>query len=237
MTNIQVLFFDVLGTIVDWRGNIAAEADAFLRRNKAEHIDASRFADDWVGRYDAAVDPIRRGQQPFVPLDTINMANLMASLSDFGLDPSSMPPMELEKLNRAWHRLNPWPDAVAGLSALKQRFIVAPLSDGNTRLLVNMAKHGSLPWDTIFGGDISQAYKPMPDVYLRACDILDVSPEDAMLVAAHDYDLKAARKCRLKTAYIRRESARDPSKIAEYRENGAWDYTADSLTELAEILT
>ncbi|WP_292219035.1 haloacid dehalogenase type II [Mesorhizobium sp.] len=236
MTKVEVLFFDVLGTVVDWRGSIAAEASSFLKRHDALHIDASAFADDWVGRYDASVEAVRCGRRPFVPLDLLNMENLEACLKGFGLTPSAFPSAELEDLNLAWHRLKPWPDSVEGLSRLKERFIVAPLSDGNTRLLVDMAKHAGLPWDTILGADVSETYKPMPQVYLRACELLGVEPNRAMLVAAHDYDLDAARRCGLKTAYVIRSNAHDPSKAAAIEPLGGWEYMANNLIELAAIL-
>jgi 2-haloacid dehalogenase len=236
MTEVEVLFFDVLGTVVDWRGSIATEARSFLKRHDASHVDAGGFADAWVGRYDESVEAVRCGQRSFVPLDLLNMENLEACLKGFELMPSALPRAELESLNLAWHRLKPWPDSVEGLSRLKARFIVAPLSDGNTRLLVNMAKHAGLSWDTILGADVSRAYKPMPQVYLRACELLGVTPNRAMLVAAHDYDLEAARRCGLKTAYVVRENAQDPSKAANVRPQDGWEYMASDLIELAEVL-
>lgn len=236
MTQIQVLFFDVLGTVVDWRGSIAAETAAFLKRHGASHIDAGALADAWVGRYDASAEAVRNGRRPFVPLDTLNMENLQACFEAFGLTASVVPYRELQTLNRAWRRLDPWPDSVEGISRLKQRFLVAPLSDGNTRLLVDMARHGGLPWDTVLGADTSLAYKPMPQVYLRACELLEVPPEEAMLVAAHDYDLDAARRCGLKTAHIRRHHAEDPSNAGEARRSGNWDFAAGDLIELSDIL-
>jgi 2-haloacid dehalogenase len=236
MSKIEVLFFDVLGTVVDWRGSIAAEAGAFLRRHNASHIDAGAFADAWVGRYDASVEAVRCGQRPFAPLDLLNMENLEACLKGFGLTPSTLPGAELADLNMAWHRLKPWPDSVEGLSSLKARFIISPLSDGNTRLLVNMAKHAGLPWDTILGADVSEAYKPMPQVYLRACELMSVDPDRAILVAAHEYDLDAASQCGLKTAYVVRTNAHDPSKTEVVKSLKAWDYTANDLIELAALL-
>ncbi len=236
MKKVEVLFFDVLGTVVDWRGSIATEASFFLKRHDASHIDAGAFADAWVGRYDESVEAVRCGQRSFISLDQLNMENLQACLNEFGLTPSALPHEELENLNLAWHRLKPWPDAVEGLSRLKARFIVAPLSDGNTRLLVNMARHAGLPWDTILGADVSRAYKPMPQVYLRACELLGVTPDRAMLVAAHDYDLEAARRCGMKTAYVVRENAQDPSKVANLRPHAGWEYTASDLVKLADVL-
>lgn len=236
MTEVEVLFFDVLGTVVDWRGSIAAEVGSFLKRHDAAHIDAHAFADAWVGRYDGSVEEVRCGRRSFVPLERLNMENLEACLIDFGLAPAAFSRTELEHLNLAWRRLTPWPDSVEGLSRLKERHIVAPLSDGNTRLLVDMAKHAGLPWDTILGADVSRAYKPMPQVYRNACELLGVAPNRAMLVAAHDYDLEAARRCGLKTAYVVRENAQDPSKAGDVTTHGNWDFSASDLIELAEIL-
>lgn len=236
MATIDVLFFDVLGTVVDWRGSIAQEVAAFLKRNDLSHIDAHKFADAWVGTYDASIEPIRSGQRSFACLDIINMENLEACLAQFDLTPSRFAIRELEALNFAWHRLHPWPDAVEAIAQLKEHFIVAPLSDGNTRLLVDMAKHAHLPWDMVLGADISRSYKPMSRAYLHACDLLDVPPQRAMLVAAHRYDLDAARSCGLKTAYIVREHAADPSKGTNAQPLEKWDYRANDLTELAKIL-
>lgn len=237
MTTTEVLFFDVLGTVVDWRGSIADEVAVFLKRHDLLHIDAHGFADAWVGTYDASIEPIRSGQRAFASLDIINMENLKACLTQFDLTPSRFASSELEALNLVWHRLRPWPDAVEGISRLRKHYIVAPLSDGNTRLLVNMAKHAHLPWDTVFGADGSRSYKPTPRAYLHACDLLDIPPQRAMLVAAHSYDLDAARTCGLKTAFVARDHASDPSKVFDERASEKWDYRANNLTELAEILT
>jgi len=234
--NIEVVFFDVLGTMVDWRGSITAEVDEFLKRHNLGRIDPAVFADSWVGRYDALVDSIRVGKRSFVSLDQVNRENLDASLEEFGLAPESFPPEELQHLNFSWHRLKAWPDLAEGLSRLKSRFIIAPLSDGHTRLLVNVSKYNNLPWDAIVGADISRAYKPMPQVYLRACELLEVKPQNAMLVAAHDYDLEAARHCGLKTAYIVRSNAEDPSKAGNPGTQDGWDYKAKNLLELADML-
>ncbi|WP_026059996.1 haloacid dehalogenase type II [Pseudaminobacter salicylatoxidans] len=237
MATIEVLFFDVLGTVVDWRGSIADEVAVFLKRHNLPHIDAHSFADAWVGNYDAAIEPIRSGQRAFTALDNINMENLKACLAQFGLAPSQFASSELEALNLAWHKLRPWPDAVEGITQLKKHYIVAPLSDGSTRLLVDMAKHAHLPWDMVFGADISRSYKPAPRAYLHACELLDVHPQRAMLVAAHGYDLDAARTCGLKTAYVLREHASDPSKVVDAGLSEKWDHRVNNLIELAKILT
>ncbi|MDF2388337.1 HAD-IA family hydrolase [Nostoc ellipsosporum NOK] len=236
MPNIEVLFFDVLGTMVDWRGSITAEVRAFLKRHDLGHIDPVCFADAWVGRYDASVDPIRAGKRSFISLDRVNHENLVSTLEEFGLSSASLPPEELEHLNLSWHRLKAWPDLGVGLPRLKSRFIIAPLSDGHARLLVNLSKFNYMPWDFVVGADMSRAYKPMPQVYLRACELLAVQPGNAMLVAAHDYDLEAARHCGLKTAYIVRANAEDPSKAENRKVQDGWDYKATDLVELADML-
>ncbi|WP_202913464.1 haloacid dehalogenase type II [Acuticoccus sediminis] len=236
MPAIDVVFFDVLGTVVDWRGSITGEVANFLRRHEAHHIDAGAFADAWVGRYDAAAGAVRDDGRPYVTLDVLNRETLDVSLSEVGIAPSGLPARELDELTRAWHRLKPWPDAVAGIAALKKRFIVAPLSDGHTRMLVDMAKFAGLPWDVVLGADLFQAYKPMPQVYSSACGFLDVAPERAMLVAAHGYDLAGARACGLKTAFIQRSNASDPSKACENQSRHDWDFSADDLCDLARRL-
>ena len=236
MRKLEVLFFDVLGTVVDWRGSITREATEFFSKHDATHVEASAFADAWVGRYDASVEDVRSGDRSFVTLDVLNMENLKATLRQFGLAPSAVAQAELDKLNFIWHRLEPWPDAVPAISHLKNKYIVAPLSDGNTRLMVNMAKYSGLPWDTVFGADVYCTYKPMPQVYLGACKLLDVLPENAMLIAAHTYDLNAAQKLGLRTAYVARRNESDPPIPSSDRISKNWDFEADGLLEIATHL-
>lgn len=236
MPSIDVVFFDVLGTVVDWRGSISAEVEKFLQTCHMSNVDARALADAWVGRYDNAAEKVRNGSRPYVTLDVLNRETLEACIAEFGLEPSRIPNRELEELNRAWHRLKPWPDAVEGITKLKERFVVAPLSDGHTRMLVDLAKFAELPWDTVLGADVFKAYKPTPEVYIGACNLLDVAPEKAILVAAHDYDLAGARQCGLKTALVHRRNAADPSKASNIPSSGSWDFSANDLGELAKVL-
>jgi len=233
---IDVLFFDVLGTVVDWRSSIAADISNFLNRVEANGVDPDALSKAWIARYDSSVALIRNDKRAFVTLDVINRENLMDCLLAFGLNPTNLPSDALDDLIAAWHRLRPWPDSVVGIAKLKKHFIVAPLSDGHTRLLVNLSRYSGLQWDMIFGADVSLAYKPMPQVYLRACDLLQVTPERAMLVAAHDYDLDAAQHCGLKAAYVPRRYEISSSTDQETPIDHRWDYIAHDLIHLAEIL-
>lgn len=201
----------------------------FLARHAAAEIDAKDFADAWIGRYDASVEAVRTGNRPFVTLDLLNLENLKETLEAFDVTPVKIAQADLQQLNLAWHRLQPWPDSAAGISRLKEHFIVAPLSDGHTRLMINVARHGKLLWDTVLDADVSHAYKPMPEVYVRACELAGVAPGNAMLIAAHDYDLNAARNCGLKTGYVTRTNANDPSKPANSPLSNNWDCQACDL--------
>ena len=189
--DIQALVFDIFGTIVDWRSGVARESAAFLARY-APGADPATFADAWRRRYSPAMEEVRSGRRPFVRLDVLHRENLEAVLPEFGIDAAAISPSELDALNLAWHRLDPWPDSVPGLTRLKRRFIVAPLSNGNIRLMLDLAKRAGLPWDAILGAEVAQAYKPSPQAYLGAVETLMLRPEQVCLVAAHNNDLAAA---------------------------------------------
>ena len=172
LNGVRALLFDVFGTVVDWRSGVAREAAPFLRRRGAESVDPLAFADAWRAGYQPAMEQVRSGRRRFTRLDVLHRENLETILPDFGIDPATVPASELNELNLAWHRLDPWPDAVAGLTRLKTSFIIAPLSNGNIALMLDMAKRAGLPWDAILGAEVVQAYKPMPEAYLRTADIL-----------------------------------------------------------------
>ena len=226
---VHALLFDVFGTVVDWRGSIAREAAPFLASHGQGDRDPERFADAWRARYQPSMQAVRAGQRPFVRLDVLHRENLVSILPSFGIDPDDVDPDELDHLNRAWHRLDPWPDAVRGLTRMKARFTIAPLSNGNIGLLLNMAKRAGLPWDAILGAEVARAYKPAPEAYLRTLDILDLRPEQACLVAAHNADLAAARACGLRTAFVTRPTE-DPEP------DQAWDLVARDFLDLADLL-
>ena len=231
--DVQALVFDVFGTVVDWRSGVARELAPFLARY-APGADPAAFADAWRLRYGPAMEEVRSGRRPFARLDVLHRENLEAVLPEFGIDPTSVPPSELDALNLAWHRLDPWPDSVPGLARLKRRFIIAPLSNGNIRLMLDMAKRAGLPWDAILGAEIAQAYKPAPEAYRRTAETLMLKPEQVCLVAAHNDDLKAARRCGLQTAFIPRATEHGPGQTTDLEPDEDWDVVARDLRGFGE---
>jgi 2-haloacid dehalogenase len=230
---VRALVFDVFGTVVDWRSGVAREAALFLKRHGASRIDAADFADAWRRLYSPAMEEVRRGRRPFTRLDLLHRENLDAVLAEFGIDSSRMPVMELDELNLAWHRLDPWPDVIDGLTRLKARYIIAPLSNGNIILMLDMAKRAGLPWDAILGAEVVQAYKPTPEAYLRTVDVLGMRSEEVCLVAAHNGDLAAARKCGLRTAFVPRPNEHGPQQTTDLQAEQDWDIVAGDFGELA----
>ena len=233
---VRALVFDVFGTVVDWRSGVAREAGSFLAQHGAEHVDPAAFADAWRRHYSPAMEEVRSGRRPFTQLDILHRENLDRVLEEFGVDPRHIPSADLDDLNLAWHRLDPWPDSVEGLKRLRTRYIIAPLSNGNIILLLNMAKRAGLPWDAILGAEVVRAYKPMPEAYLRTADILALRPEQICLVAAHNGDLAAARKCGLRTAFIARPTEHGPGQTSDLSPAEQWDVVAGDLVNLAEKL-
>ena len=197
MNTPQLLAFDIFGTVVDWHGSIAREVAA-----RYPAVDANAFALAWRAGYKPAMQRVRSGELGWTRIDELHRLILDGILPRFGLDPLSE--AERTHLNRAWHRLDPWPDTVAGLTRLKSRFTICTLSNGNIGLLTHMAKRANLPWDCILSAEVFRAYKPDPRTYLGVAQTFDLEPEQVMLVAAHQDDLAAARACGLQTAYIER---------------------------------
>ena len=234
--DVRALVFDVFGTVVDWRTGVAREAEAFLQRHGRDDIDPFDFADKWRGLYLPSMMEVGSGRRPFVPLDVLHRENLEAVLSGFGVDPQSIRSDALTDLNFAWHRLDPWPDAVEGLHRLKRKFIIATLSNGNIALLLNMAKRAGLPWDAILGAEVSRAYKPMPEAYLRTAEVLGLAPGQVCLVAAHNGDLAAAAACGLRTAFVARPDEYGPGQGKGAAPTGPWDAVAADLIDLAAQL-
>ncbi len=235
MTQIQALLFDVFGTVVDWRSGIAREAAPFLGRY-TNGADPYALADAWRRRYAPAMEEVRAGRRGYVRLDVLHRENLLAILPDFGIDPKNVPDAEIDDLNLAWHRLDPWPDSIPGLTRLKTRFVIAPLSNGNVRLILDMAKRAALPWDAILGAELVQTYKPRPEAYLGTADILGLPPAQICMVAAHNGDLAAARACGLRTAFIPRPTEHGPGQTTDLHPAEDWDFVADNMCALADLL-
>jgi len=236
LAGVRALVFDVFGTVVNWRDAVAREAAPFLARHDQAGADPAAFADAWRRRYGPAMEQVRSGKRPFARLDVLHRENLEAILPEFGVDPASIPAEEMDELNLAWHRLDPWPDSVAGLVRLKAGYIVAPLSNGNIILMLDMAKRAGLPWDAILGAEVTQAYKPMPEAYLRALEVLAMRPDEVCLVAAHNDDLAAARRCGLRTAFVPRPLEHGPGQSTDLRAQQEWDIVADDFEQLASRL-
>jgi 2-haloacid dehalogenase len=229
---VQAVLFDTFGTVVDWRSGIGAA----VRHIAGEHgfmVDAEAFADSWRAKYEPSIDPVRRGTRPFTTLTQLHRENLTATLAEFGLELASS---EVDDLNHAWEQLPPWPDSVEGLALLKQGYIVGPLSNGNVGLLTRMAKQAGLPWDVIIGSDITRRYKPQPEAYLRAANLLELEPAQIMMAAAHNYDLAAAHRAGLSTAFVLRPTEHGPAQTTNLRPEAEWDVVADDLIDLARQL-
>lgn len=236
LDGVKALVFDVFGTVVDWREGIARDAAPFLARHGRSDIDPRAFADAWRKRYQPAMEACRSGRRPFTRLDVLHRENLEDLLREYGMDPAGIGEAALDDLNRAWHRLEPWPEAVAGLTRLKRRFIIAPLSNGNIALMLNMAKRAGIPWDAILGAEVAQAYKPQPEAYLRTAEVLGIRPAELCLVAAHNGDLRAARQCGLATAFVLRPTEHGPNQTTDLKPEEPWDVVAKDFQDLAQQL-
>lgn len=232
----KALAFDVFGTVVDWRTSIAREVAPVLLRIGRSDVDCHDFADRWRARYLPALLASNKSESGFVKLDSLHRTMLDALLLELGVDENMLDDAARTDLVHAWHRLDPWPDSVAGLTRLKQRFPIVTLSNGNISLMINMARRAGLPWDAILGAEIAQAYKPARQAYLATAAALDIAPEELCLVAAHHGDLAAARSAGLMTAFIPRplEYGGAPAPDLSYKQE--WEFHADSLTGLADHL-
>lgn len=226
----RALAFDVFGTVVDWRSSIIAELQSFGARHGLQR-DWALFADAWRAGYVPAMDRVRRGELPWTRIDDLHREILVGLL-----DGVTVAEAEIDELNRAWHRLVPWPDSVAGLHRLKQRFVITTLSNGNVSLLTNMAKNAGLPWDCVISAEMFGHYKPDPEAYLGCARLLDVDPGDLMLVACHPSDLRAARACGLRTGYVLRPLERGAGRRLPDIADGEFDVVAQDFIDLARQL-
>ncbi len=232
-TPISAVVFDVFGTVVDWRSSITHELAAFGAANTIE-ADWERVADDWRGEYQPAMDEVRSGRRGWTPLDVLHRESLARVLARHGI--GGVSDAKLDGLTMAWHRLSPWPDARPGLARLATRYAVGTLSNGNTELLADLAEHGDLAFDVLLGAETARAYKPLPDAYLRNVALLELSPPQVMLAAAHNGDLAAAAGLGLRTAFIARPTEHGPAQRTDLEPTGDWDLVVDDIPALATAL-
>lgn len=230
VSQVKALTFDVFGTVVDWRSSIIREGER-LAKAKGLSVDWASFADRWRGGYGPSMERVRSGELPWTNIDTLHRMILDELLVEFGIDGLTEP--EKAAFNKAWHRLDSWPDSAAGLTRLKKGYVIATLSNGNVALLTNMAKWGGLPWDCILSAELFKRYKRDPKVYQGAADLLGLPYEQVMMVAAHKFDLKSAQEAGLKTAFVPRPGEHGPD-VAVDTTNEEWlDVYATDFNDLA----
>jgi 2-haloacid dehalogenase len=229
---VKGLFFDVFGTLVNWRDGVAREAEATLAP-RGYALDWLAFADAWRGEYQGAMNEVRSGRRPFCKLDVLHRENLDRVLPRF--DAAGLGEEERRTLNLAWHKLDAWPDVPGGMARLKRGYLLAPLSNGNVSLMVDLARRNNFPWDAVFGAEFAGDYKPKPRVYLAAAEAFDLAPHECLMVAAHSYDLKAAAKLGLRTAHVARPNEDGPG-TGEEAPRVPVDIAAKDLEDLAQQL-
>jgi 2-haloacid dehalogenase len=233
LSGVKALAFDVFGTVVDYRTTIVREGER-LSEAKGLEVDWATFADAWRGGYRPSMERVMRGKIPWTNVDTLHRMALDELLKEFGIGGLSEP--EKEHLNGVWHRLEPWGDSVVGLERLKRRFVLSTLSNGNVRLLVDMAKNAGLPWDMIFSAELVRAYKPDPKTYRMVSDLLALAPEETMMVAAHQNDLRAAQEMGMKAAFVMRPLEHGPEAVPDLTADPSFDVVATDLVDLARQL-
>jgi 2-haloacid dehalogenase len=232
LSSVKALFFDVFGTLVDWRTSVAREAEAILG-TLGYDLDWIAFADAWRGEYQPGMEEVRAGRISFLKLDILHRRNLVRLLPRFGLQ--NLSDEVLDDLTLVWHRLDAWPDVPVAMARLKKKFWVAPCSNGNISLMVDLARRNNMPWDAILGSEIAGDFKPKPRVYLAACEAFSLAPSQCMMVAAHTRDLIAASKCGLRTGHIARVNEYGPN-TGEARPTAPVDVAGKDLADLADKL-
>jgi 2-haloacid dehalogenase len=232
---VDALVFDVFGTVVDWRSGVIRDGKR-ISKSKDITIDWAAFADAWREEYRPSLERVQQGEIPWRNLDALHRESLDELLDHFGVE--GLTETEIVHLNRVWHRLDPWPDAIPGLRRLKPHYVIAPLSNGHVRLLTNMAKRAGIPWDLILSAELSGHYKTDAEVYLTAADLLELDANDVMMIAAHERDLDASQDVGLHTAYVHRPTEWGPDAVdsTEKPDESAYDIVVDDFVELAERL-
>ncbi len=232
VSGVKALVFDVFGTVVDWRSSLIAE---FIQWGATRGINAdwTALVDGWRGAYVASMDDVRKHpERGYVILDQLHRRSLEKLVAQFSIQ--GLNEADLHHLTMGWHRLHAWPDSVAGLTRLKQKYIIGPLSNGNVALLTNMAKFAGLPWDLVLSAELFEHYKPDPETYLGAARLLGLAPQQVMMVAAHNGDLKAAQQLGLKTAFVARPTEYGPRQKHDFEATGDWDIVAKDFAGVAD---
>lgn len=229
-SNVKAFIFDVFGTVVDWRGSLIKQCQEF-GRVKGIEADWASFADAWRGKYRPYMDKVRHGELPWTNLDALHRMGLKDVLLEFEI--TGLSDEELTEMNRFWHYLRPWADSVPGLYRLKNKYIIAPMSNGNIALMTNMAKYAGLPWDCILGAEVARHYKPDPESYLTAVELLGLRPEQVVMTAAHQPDLLASQKVGLKTAFVPRPMEHGPNRTPDPAPDPSFNVVATDFVDLA----
>jgi 2-haloacid dehalogenase len=231
---IRAVLFDTFGTVVDWRSSLVESCSHFGQTRQLQ-ADWERLVMRWRSAYEPSMDKVRKGQLPWTILDELHRAALVELVPEFQLERLSND--DIDYLTKLWHRLNPWPDVPGGLADLKKNFLIGPLSNGNYSLMVELNKFAGLGWDFVLGADLFRHYKPDPETYLGACSLLELPPAHVMLVAAHNYDLHAARALGLHTAFVARPGEYGPGQTKDLQPDGPWDIVAKDFEDLADQLS
>lgn len=229
--SVKALCFDVFGTLVDWRGSIIARGPRFDRALGRE-VDWAAFADAWRGLYQPSMEEVRSGRREWTVLDRLHRESLERLIGEFSLKRPDE--ATLERLNRAWHELDPWPDVARGMARLKSKYILAALSNGNVALLVDLARHAGLPWDAILGAEPARQYKPRSEPYLATASMLGLAPCECVMVAAHNGDLVKAASLGFRTAFIARPREYGPRQRTDLKAENDYDFVAADLNDLAD---
>jgi len=231
--NVEALLFDVFGTVVDWRTSIIDDLSAF-GAERGLSLDWATFADDWRALYQPAMEEVRSQRRAWTILDVLHRESLDKLCAKYGI--ADLSEADKDHINKVWHRLKPWPDTVEGLTRLKTRYIIGTLSNGNVGLLTRMAKFAGLPWDVVLGAETARAYKPLPQAYVNNAQLINLSPGQVMLVAAHNGDLAAAASAGLRTAFVPRPGEYGPGQTRDLSPERDWDVIADSFVSLAAAM-
>ncbi|MFH1340105.1 MAG: haloacid dehalogenase type II [Pseudomonadota bacterium] len=230
--DVKALVFDVFGTCVDWRTSLIDDFTKWSAK-RGVNADWTALVDGWRAVYMASMDEVRKHpERGYMILDTLHRQSLEKLVAQFGIQ--GLTEADLHYLTMGWHRLHAWPDTVSGLTRLKTKYIISPLSNGNVALLTNMAKFAGLPWDLILSAELFEHYKPDPETYLGAAKLLGLAPEQVMMVAAHNGDLEAAQKNGLKTAFVARPTEYGPLQKIDFEATGDWDIVAKDFNGIAD---